>query len=407
MQPTQTPDKTVVESRSVEKRQTNSHSDTCPGSTGGSLTDYAKPLVESPEESYTLPSYLYTDPSVYEIEKEKIFYRTWQYVAHRSSFKKPGDYVTVSVCDQNLFVMLGGDNELRAFYNVCQHRAHELLPAGEGNVRSVIVCPYHAWAFEREGKLRGAPRSENRPGFNKADFSLKQARLEVFLDCIFINLDQAATPLAELAADLEADVRQRVPYLDQLNHSVSGGVGLGQSQINAGWKVVVDNYVECYHCDHAHPAFADLICMDTYRHDTFGIWARQLGGDIKADNSAYKLNGDEPVMQSMFWYLWPNTTINILPGQEGMNISAIRPVSLEESDFTGHTLSVDSPINDERASYSADVLIPEDISLCESVQRGLKSKGYSQGPMIVDPARTGRGEHAIHHFHRLVQQALM
>ncbi len=369
-----------------------------------SLTDYAKPLIETPEESFTLPSYLYTDPSVYEIEKEKIFYRTWQYVAHRSLFNQPGDYVTLTICDQNMFVMLGGDNELRAFYNVCQHRAHELLPPGKGNVRSVIVCPYHAWAFEREGKLRGAPRSENRPGFNKDDFSLKQARLEIFLDSVFINLDPEAEPLANIAADLEADIRANVPYLDKLNHSTDGG--LGPTRIQAGWKVVVDNYVECYHCDHAHPDFADLISMDSYQHDTFGIWARQLGSEIKAENSAYPLNGDEPVMRSMFWYLWPNTTFNILPGIESMNISAVRPISLEESDFGGHTLSIDGIQDQGRSDYTADVLIPEDISLCESVQRGLKSRGYSQGPMIVDAERSGRGEHAIHHFHRLVQQAL-
>ena len=154
----------------------------------------------------------------------------------------------------------------------------------------MIVCPYHAWAFEREGELRGAPRSQNRPGFNKADYSLKQVRLEVFLNCVFINLDTDATPLSELAADLEADVRQRVPYLDKLSVPTEGL--LGESHINAGWKVVVDNYVECYHCEHAHKDFANLICMDSYQHDTFGLWARQLGGEIRQDNTAYELDKD-------------------------------------------------------------------------------------------------------------------
>ena len=368
------------------------------------LANYEKPLVEDPQASYTLPSYLYTDPEVYEIEKEKIFYRSWQYVAHKSSFENPGDYVTVKICDQNLFVMKGGDGELRAFYNVCQHRAHELLPAGSGNVKRVIVCPYHAWAFEREGALRGAPRSENRPGFNKADFSLKQARLEMFLDCAFINLDPEATPLADQAGDLEADILKKVPFFKNLKSPAVGM--LGESYIKAGWKVVVDNYVECYHCEHAHPDFADLISMDTYQHDTFGLWARQLGTEIKKDNTAYKLGDNEPYMMSAFWFLWPNTTINILPGSEEVNISAIRPISMDETDFGGHNLIPGESYNDARAKYTADVLVPEDIALCESVQRGLKSKGYSQGPMIVDDARTGRGEQAIHHFHRLVQQAL-
>ncbi len=368
------------------------------------LSIYEKPLTDDPQSSYTLPSYLYTDPDVYEIEKEKIFYRSWQYVAHKSSFNNPGDYVTVKICDQNLFVMKGGDGELRAFYNVCQHRAHELLPPGTGNVKRVIVCPYHAWAFEREGALRGAPRSENRPGFNKGDFSLKQARLEIFLDCAFINLDSEATPLSEQAADLEADVHKRAPFFKNLKSPMEGL--LGESYIRAGWKVVVDNYVECYHCEHAHPDFSDLISMDTYQHDTFGIWARQLGTDIKKNNTAYELSDNEDFMMSVFWFLWPNTTINILPGTEEVNISAIRPLSLDETDFGGHNLITSDHHNEQRSKYTANVLIPEDISLCESVQRGLKSKGYTQGPMIVDDARTGRGEQAIHHFHRMVQKAL-
>lgn len=368
------------------------------------LKQYEKPLVEDPQVSFTLPSYLYTDPAVYELEKEKIFYRTWQLVAPVHYFAEPGDYVTVQICDQNIFVMRGGDGELRAFYNVCQHRAHELLPPGKGNVNSVIVCPYHAWAFTREGALRGAPRASVRPGFNKADFSLKQVKMEVFLNQVFVNLDPEASSLNEIAADLAADIKSRVPFLDRL--SVPADSNFGETYIKAGWKVVVDNYVECYHCDHAHRDFANLISMDTYEHETYGLWARQLGKDIRCDNTAYKLAEDAPFMQSAFWYLWPNTTFNIMPGIEEMNVSAIRPVGLAESDFSGHTLSVTGEFDQARADYTAAVLMPEDISLCESVQRGLKSKGYTQGPMIVDDDRTGRGEHAIHHFHRLVQSAL-
>lgn len=176
------------------------------------LKNYKKPLVDDPQSSFTLPSYLYTEPEIYEIEKEKIFYRSWQYVAHKTSFEQPGDYVTVQICDQNMFVMLGSDGELRAFYNVCQHRAHELLPTGSGNVKSLIVCPYHAWAFNREGALRGAPRSSERPGFNKADYSLKQVQLEIFLDCAFINLDPEADSLSEQAADLQADILEKAPF---------------------------------------------------------------------------------------------------------------------------------------------------------------------------------------------------
>lgn len=370
-----------------------------------SLTDYDKPLTETAEASYTLPSYLYTDPDVYALEKQRIFYRTWQYVGHVGLLQNPGDYVTARICDQNVFVMRGDDGELRAFFNVCQHRAHELLPDGHGNVERAIVCPYHAWAFQKDGALRGAPHAQNRPGFDKSAFALKPVRMEVFLNSVFVNLDPQAESLAAQASDLEADIRARLPFFDDLAAAVLDD-NLGMTNVKAGWKVVVDNYVECYHCDHAHPAFADLICMDSYQHDTFGIWARQLGGDIRPDNSAYPVSGDQDQLYSAFWFLWPNTTINYLQGSRQLNISAIRPFDLETSCFMGHSMSVTGDFDQGLQTYAANVLIPEDVALCESVQRGLHSMGYDQGPIIADEHRTGRGENALHFFHRLVQQSL-
>jgi len=373
-----------------------------------SLNSYPKPLSEIPEESFTLPSYMYTDIEIYELEKEKIFYKTWQYVAHKSLFAEPGDYVTLRICDQHIFVIMGDDSELRGFYNVCQHRAHELLPEGSGNVARAIVCPYHAWAFEKTGELRGAPRSENRPSFNKKDFSLKSVKLEMFLDSAFVNLDPNAIPLSEIAGDLEDDIRSRAPFVNELDTPQSRFVAddIGLTNINAGWKVVVDNYVECYHCEHAHKDFCDIISMDTYKHDAFGLWARQLGEDIKDDNTAYKLEPNAPFKKSAFWFLWPNTTINILPGAEVLNFAIVRPTAIDKCLFEGHSISTSEKFHKGRQDYTANVLVPEDIALCESVQRGLKSKGYDQGPLIVDPSRSGRGEHALHHFHRLVQKAM-
>ena len=149
---------------------------------------YTKPVSDLPEESFTLPSHMYTDPQVFEAEKEKIFYKTWQYIGHTSFFEKPGDYISEIICDQNIFVILGEDKKLRAFYNVCQHRAHELLPAGVGNVERGIVCPYHAWTYEKSGNLKGAPRADKRSNFSKKDYKLKSVRLEVFLDAVLLIL---------------------------------------------------------------------------------------------------------------------------------------------------------------------------------------------------------------------------
>ena len=142
----------------------------------------------------------------------------------------------------------------------------------------------------------------------------------------------------------------------------------GQTRQNAGWKVVVDNYVECYHCRHVHPHFASLVCMDEYRLDTGRIWSRQLGGKTRPENAAYRFDPDGGGYRgAIFWYLWPNTTFNIFPGSNEMAVYAIRPIGHEWSSFEGHLLSADGRINDERVTYTANVLAPEDIALCESV----------------------------------------
>jgi len=372
----------------------------------GTMPDLDLPLTDDPQASFTLPSSWYTDPAVYEAEKEAIFYRTWQYVAHKGFFNEPGDYVTVRICDQNLFVMMGGDGELRAFYNVCRHRAHELLKGPGGNVRNLIVCPYHAWSYEREGGLRGARFSGERPGFDRADFGLRQVRLEMFCDCVFINLDDEAESMASMVGEVEADIRARIGFLDELKPAGISVTMLGDTVQKAGWKVVVDNYVECYHCEHAHPDFASIICMDKYLVDRGRWWSRQLAPEIRHENTAYNVDPDHGYQKSSFWYIWPNTTFNVLPGGKELAVFAIRPVDAVTSSFEGHLLTATGKANQERRDYTANVLAPEDIALCESVQRGLMSRGYDQGPIIAGDAASGQGEHAIHHFHRLVHEAM-
>ena len=367
------------------------------------LPSLAQPLTDTPETSFTLSSAYYTDPGVFELEKEKIFHRSWQYVAPRQSFASPGDYVVVDICEQSVFVILGDDFKLRAFYNVCRHRAHELLQ-GQGNVASAIVCPYHAWTYKKDGSLRHARNTADLANFCLKDYGLKSIQLEEFVGCVFVNLGAKAQRLSDAVADLETDIRSRVTFLDDLRVPMANT--FGPTTIEAGWKVVVDNYVECYHCEHAHPDFASLICMDDYQMETFGLWSRQIGPNIRHKNSAYDVTWNQGYQSALFWYLWPNTTFNILPGADEMNVSAIRPLSLTRSSFEGHNLSVDNKQNTARSTYTANILALEDISLCESVQRGLKSHSYDQGRIVADKQLSGISEHALHHFHRLVYQTL-
>ena len=360
------------------------------------------PIHEEPQHSYTLPSRLYLDESIYEQEKQKIFYCNWHYAGHLSQLSKSGDYLTASVADESIFIVRDQDDTLRGFYNVCRHRAHQLLE-GSGNTRN-IVCPYHAWSYALDGELRHARNSEKVPGFDKSEFCLQPVRVDTLCDFVFFNLDPDAESLDSHAPGLAQDIQERVPELGNLH--VVDSVSLG-SAIAANWKVVVDNFVECYHCAPGHPDFVSLFDMSSYQLDTYSNWSRQLGPKTQPKNTAYPFDSEAPIQSGAFWYLWPTTTINILPGVPNLNVLSILPLGHRKTSFTGHQYALEIDQNyDMRQQYLNDILAPEDISLCESAQRGLKSRSYDQGRFIVDPDSSGIAEHGAHQFHRLVLSAL-
>ena len=366
--------------------------------------DFGRPLTADPGRSYTLPSRYYTDPDIFELEKERIFYRSWVYFCHASQIAEPGDYLADTIIDDPVFVLRDRKGELRGYHNVCQHRAHHLLE-GAGNVKATITCPYHAWAYGLDGTLRTARNCEHVPGFDKAEFSLRPVQVEEMCGLVFVNLDSEAPPLAEQAPNLAADIQSELPYWNDL--SLSEVYDFGGRAMDAGWKVVIDNYLECYHCEVAHPQFCDLIRMPTYENTIDGITALQKGWDIRHDNSAYDLARDSRMPHSLFWYVWPITTINVMPGDGDIMITKAVPVGHLQTRFASYRLSPDGAADKpDRRNYLENVLGTEDLLLCESVQRGLFSRGYDQGRFIVDGETSGVGEHVVHHFHRLVQDAL-
>jgi len=374
--------------------------------TNGARPRAMKPIDADPAKSYTLPGWAYVDPDIFEREKQAIFYRGWHYAGPLAALAKPGDYVTATIVDQGVFVVRGHDGVLRGFYNVCQHRGHELLK-GRGNTRLVITCPYHAWAYDTDGSLRTARGSETMASFDRSEFCLKPVRVEVFADhFVFFNLDNDAKPLVEQASDLADELRRDVTGFDKLTPAFER-----EGSIRCNWKVAVDNYLECYHCGPAHPAFADLLKMDDYRTRSADIWSSQKGVLARADNAAYPVRRNAPQQKGLFWWLWPTTTFNVLPGSPGIGLFNFMPgPTATETITTGDRFylpgETDETEDSARQAYGRDVLGPEDAGLCESVQRGLASRGYSQGRFIADPNESQMTEHAVHHFHALVAKAL-
>ena len=333
-----------------------------------------------PAQSDTLPGWVYTSEANLAVERERIFFRTWHYAGAVEELKNAGDYVTAQLLDQSILVMRGRDGGLRGFFNVCQHRAHELLQ-GSGNAR-VVTCPYHAWSYHDDGSLRTARGAERQPHFAAERFCLKPVRTEVFAEkFVFFNLDPAAASLADTAGDLAADIMAETPGFAALQPVPPNP----PRPVQANWKVVLDNFHECYHCGPAHPAFADLIDMACYRTTTAGLWTRQKGHLAKAANKAYPVAADANHMTS-FWFLWPTTTLGFLPGSPSLSVTSTMPLSAGSCVRRFHNFALPGAVPDEaKRHYGQTILGPEDIAICESVQRGLNSCGYTSGRFVHDP----------------------
>ena len=355
-----------------------------------------------PLRAHTLPGWVYLDADIHQRERTAIFMRSWQYAGAAHELRNSGDYVTARLLDQNVLIMRGRDGELRGFHNVCRHRAHELLE-GRGNTR-VITCPYHAWSYHDDGTLRTARGAEGQPAFEAGGFCLKSVRVEVFArKFVFFNLDPDATPMSAVAGDLAAALAADIPEFDRLVPAEPSA----PSRMVANWKVVVDNFLECYHCGPAHPAFTDLLDMTCYRTITHGIWSHQVGDVVRAQNKAYPVDPAARAQSARFWFLWPNITFATMPGAANMSISMMLPDGLDGTTRRFQRFELPGAERDAaRAAYSRDVLGPEDVAICESVQRGLRSLGYDSGRFVIDPSGGQNTEAAVHHFHRLYVAAM-
>ena len=349
----------------------------------------------------TLPAAWYSDPEIFRAERERIFLREWQYAGHADRVADPGGYLTCAAGEVPIVVVRGRDGVLRAFVNVCRHRGH-LVAEGSGR-RETLQCPYHAWTYDLDGSLRAAPRSEREPGFDRSGLGLLPVAVDTSGPLVFVNPDPETAPLAEALGELP-DVLAATGFdfagLRAYEHS--------EWVVAANWKVVVENFLECYHCPVAHPSFSELIDVDpdAYRLEVHERFSSQIGpvrrevfeGDGR--KLAYDPRGE--VRDSHFHFLWPNFTLNVVPGPPNVLPLAFVPLDPERTLVVGDYCFGEG-VDEAQARGIIDFgneVGREDQLLVESVQRGLRSGAVEHGRLLLS------SEHLIQHFQRLVERAL-
>ena len=338
--------------------------------------------------SRTLPGEAYTSPEVFAWERRNFFEGSWVCLGRSSQVAMPGDRRVARAGSEGILLVRDLDGQLRGFFNVCRHRGHELVTEDGCANASSIRCPYHAWVYGLDGRLQGAADFAGVPGFDRADFPLTPVRLEQWHGWVFANVSGDAPNLSEHIGDAEALVAPHRPERLRIGSR-------HDYVIDANWKVVVENYHECYHCSSIHPE----LCQVTPPQSGMNLQphAAWVGGymDLREHAQTMSLTGEsdgvtlpglDAAQRRRVFYLglFPNVLVSLHP--DYVMTHRIEPLgpgrSRIECEWLFSPEALARPGFDP--SYATDfwdLTNKQDWSACESVQRGLASRGHRTGPL--------------------------
>ncbi|HZQ82701.1 MAG TPA: aromatic ring-hydroxylating dioxygenase subunit alpha [Gaiellaceae bacterium] len=314
----------------------------------------------------TLPFAWYSDEELLRRERAAIFARSWQYAGRSALVAEPGSFLTADAGGVPVLVTRDTQGTLRAFVNVCRHRG-AVLAEGCGT-RATIQCGYHAWTYGLDGTLRAAPRSEREPDFDNADWSLLPASVGVWGPFVFVNPDPHAASLDEWLGELPEILARDLDLDGLVFHS---RVEFGA---HANWKIVVENFLECYHCPTAHPSFSAAVDVhpDRYVLEAHPTFCAQHCRDRRTDE------------RGQFHLLFPNTGLNVFPGPPNLSIGPILPAGPGRTErYLDYFFApdVDPAWRDEFFAFD-DQVGREDTALVESVHRGMASGMVEHGRLL-------------------------
>lgn len=357
--------------------------------------------------SRTLPAAAYTDDAVLAWELDYFFDRSWVPVVRAEDMPRPGDQRGVRPGRESVVVVRGGCGEVNAFFNVCRHRGHELMEAGTAHNKRIIRCPYHGWVYDIHGTLKAAPHFSGSPAFDKGEHALRPVRVQDWHGWIFVNASLDAAPLRQHVGDLDRLVR---------DHRMGTLVTAARHdyEVAANWKLIVENYHECYHCPTIHPELCRVSLPDSGDNmQPRGAW---VGGSmrLRADAETMSLTGrrgapylpgvDGRARRQVYYFgLFPNLLISLHP--DYVMTHRIDPAGPGRSRvecrwmFAQEVASRDG-FDPGYATGFWDITNRQDWRACEAVQRGVSSRGYVPGPLSPR-------EDAVYQFEAMVARGYL
>lgn len=361
----------------------------------GSREDPIHPNIRRAE---TLPAEVYHDPRWYDLQRERVFLPSWQWIGETWRLKAPGHVLPFTLLegclDEPLFLSRDGEGELHCLSNVCTHRG-ALVVEGEGH-HNTLRCRYHGRRFDLDGCFVSMPEFEEAEGFPTADDDLPELPLRRWGPLLFTSLDPAFG-----FEDWMAPVEERMGWLP-LEEFTFDPDASHDYLVPANWALYVDNYVEEFHIPYVHGAsLTGELDYDSYRTELFAYGNLQLGvgqGSGDGGGPAFQLPSDHPdadesVVAFYFW-LFPNLMLNFYPW--GLSLNLVRPLAPDRTKVSFRCYVWRDELRDVGAGAELHRVEMEDEEVVESVQRGVRSRLYDRGRY------SPRREVGAHHFHRLL-----
>ncbi len=340
-----------------------------------------------PPGAHTLPRQYYTSADIFAREAEKIFGQRWVCVGREEQIEKPGEFFLAEIGQENLIIVRGQDGSIRALYNVCRHRGTRMCTDVKGKFSGSIMCPYHAWTYSLDGRLTAARNMDGVPDFDKADYPLKQAALASWDGFIFVNLAARPEPFEQAYA----------PLLGRFAKWQIGDLRIAKTityDLSCNWKLLIQNYSECYHCPLVHPALDKLTPFDSGRNDLGE--GPFLGGYMTMRNpgSSMSMSGKKSYpplggvtgeeLDHVYYYaFFPSMLLSLEP--DYVMVHRVRPVAVNRSivvcQWLFHPDTIASPGFDPSDAVDFwDMTNRQDWHVCELSQAGVESHSYTPGP---------------------------
>jgi phenylpropionate dioxygenase-like ring-hydroxylating dioxygenase large terminal subunit len=347
-----------------------------------------EPCLAPFRHSYTLPGVAYTSPELFAWEMSHLFDDSWTCLGRAEGMVAPGSRRAVQVGLSSVLLTRDRTGILRAFFNICRHRGHELLPVGASAEGELIECPYHGWAYRADGSVKSAPRLGHRPGFAVQEHGLVGVRVEEWQGWLFVNVSGDAAPLREHLGNME---ELMAPWAPGNLVTVSSMDYL----VEANWKLVHENYQECYHCAEIHPELCRVSPPTSGENiNATGMW---IGGwmDLLEDAETMSLTGrgGAPILPGLagadrrrVYYLALLPNLLISPHPDYVLSHRVEPISPARTRVECRTMYRKKVVEAGKIDlrYGGDfwdVTNRQDWAAIESIQRSAASPGFRPGPI--------------------------